>query len=137
MGRQPKRLVIDFQVLESSMAREKRKAKEALETEKRKVQDLENHLTQQKEVRGAERDRGLWQPKPSAGSSRSRCEAVGRCPDVEQAVKRAGGSSASSITRCTTQQPHDPGQMAEPPEPRLLLCNTGVVTGPASQDQMS
>lgn len=47
---QPKRLVIDFQVLESSMAYEKRKAKEALETEKRKVQDLENHLTQQKEV---------------------------------------------------------------------------------------
>lgn len=32
------------------MAHEKRKAKEALETEKRKVQDLENHLTQQKEV---------------------------------------------------------------------------------------
>lgn len=38
------------------MAHEKRKAKEALETEKRKVQDLENHLTQQKEVWGAERE---------------------------------------------------------------------------------
>ena len=50
MCRQPKRLVIDFQILESSIAHEKRKAKEALETEKRKVRDLENHLTQQKEV---------------------------------------------------------------------------------------
>lgn len=46
------------------MAYEKRKAKEALEAEKRKVQDLENHLTQQKEVRGAERCRGLWRPQP-------------------------------------------------------------------------
>lgn len=35
------------------MAHEKRKAKESLEAEKRKVQDLENHLTQQKEVWGA------------------------------------------------------------------------------------
>lgn len=32
------------------MAHEKRKAKEALETEKRKVQDLETQLTHQKEV---------------------------------------------------------------------------------------
>lgn len=55
MCRQPKRPVTGFQVLESSVACEKRRAKEALETEKRKVQDLENHLTQQKEVRGAER----------------------------------------------------------------------------------
>lgn len=55
LGRQPKRLVVDFQVLESSVAHEKRKAKEALETERRRAQDLENHLTQQKEVRGAER----------------------------------------------------------------------------------
>lgn len=37
------------------MAYEKRRAKEALETERRKVQDLENHLTQQKEVWGAEK----------------------------------------------------------------------------------
>lgn len=48
-------LVIDLQVLESSVAHEKRRAKEALETERRKVQDLENHLTQQKEVRGPRR----------------------------------------------------------------------------------
>jgi hypothetical protein len=41
---------LDFQVLESSLSLEKRKAKEALEVERRKVQDLENHLTQQKEV---------------------------------------------------------------------------------------
>lgn len=50
MCRPPSALVIDLQVLESSIAHEKRKAKEALESEKRKVQDLENHLTQQKEV---------------------------------------------------------------------------------------
>lgn len=45
-----KRLVVDFQVLESNVSHEKRKAKEAIEAEKRRVQDLENHLTQQKEV---------------------------------------------------------------------------------------
>ncbi|XP_077755661.1 forkhead-associated domain-containing protein 1 isoform X2 [Canis aureus] len=44
------RLKGHVEVLETSMAQEKRKAKEALETEKRKVQDLENHLTQQKEI---------------------------------------------------------------------------------------
>ncbi|XP_077893482.1 forkhead-associated domain-containing protein 1-like isoform X1 [Ictidomys tridecemlineatus] len=38
------------EVLESSIAHEKRKAKEALESERRRVQDLENHLTQQKEI---------------------------------------------------------------------------------------
>lgn len=32
------------------MAHERQKAKETLEKEKRKVQDLENHLTKQKEV---------------------------------------------------------------------------------------
>uniref|UniRef100_A0A8C9Q1H2 Forkhead associated phosphopeptide binding domain 1 n=1 Tax=Spermophilus dauricus TaxID=99837 RepID=A0A8C9Q1H2_SPEDA len=41
---------VAFQVLESSIAHEKRKAKEALESERRRVQDLENHLTQQKEI---------------------------------------------------------------------------------------
>ena len=70
MCRQPKRPVIDFQVLESSMAHEKRKAKEALEAEKRKVQDLENHLTQQKEVWGAEReDVGGGSRKPLEAAS--------------------------------------------------------------------
>ena len=81
MCRQPKRPVIDFQVLESSMAHEKRKAKEALETEKRKVQDLENHLTQQKEVWGAERGSGWWQPKALGSSFRTRCETVFWYPD--------------------------------------------------------
>lgn len=47
-----------------------RKVKEAFETERRRVQDLENHLTQQKEVRGAGgsgggRGRGR-SPKPGA-----------------------------------------------------------------------
>lgn len=35
------------------MAREKRKVREMLEAERRKTQDLENQLTQQKEVRAA------------------------------------------------------------------------------------
>lgn len=35
------------------MAREKRKVREALEAERRKTQDLENQLTQQKEVGAA------------------------------------------------------------------------------------
>lgn len=47
---QAPRTLAGFQVWETSMALEKRKAKEALEAEKRRVQDLENHLTQQKEV---------------------------------------------------------------------------------------
>lgn len=41
-----------FQALESSVAQEKRKMREMLEAERRKAQDLENQLTQQKEVRG-------------------------------------------------------------------------------------
>lgn len=45
-----KPLVVDFQILESSIAYEKCKAKEAIEKEKKKVQDLENHITKQKEV---------------------------------------------------------------------------------------
>lgn len=39
-----------FQVLESNVAQEKRKMREMLEAERRKAQDLENQLTQQKEV---------------------------------------------------------------------------------------
>lgn len=66
MCRRPKRPVVAFQVLESSVAHEKRKAKEALEAERRKVQDLENHLTQQKEVGGAETDAG-WGSRPPDG----------------------------------------------------------------------
>uniref|UniRef100_A0A8C6A6S8 Forkhead associated phosphopeptide binding domain 1 n=1 Tax=Marmota marmota marmota TaxID=9994 RepID=A0A8C6A6S8_MARMA len=46
----PRGAAVAFQVLESSIAHEKRKAKEALESERRRVQDLENHLTQQKEI---------------------------------------------------------------------------------------
>lgn len=42
-----------FQVLESSVAQEKRKMREVLEAERRKAQDLENQLTQQKEVGAA------------------------------------------------------------------------------------
>lgn len=44
-----------FQVLESSVTQEKRKMREVLEAERRKAQDLENQLTQQKEV-GTTRD---------------------------------------------------------------------------------
>lgn len=43
-----------------------RKAKEALEAEKRRVQDLENRLTQQKEVSAAETSGGLRRP-PTCG----------------------------------------------------------------------
>jgi hypothetical protein len=39
-----------FQALENSVAQEKRKMREMLEAERRKAQDLENQLTQQKEV---------------------------------------------------------------------------------------
>lgn len=46
-----------FQVLEDSVAHEKRKVREVLEAERRKTQDLENQLTQQKEVGAA---RALW-----------------------------------------------------------------------------
>lgn len=45
-----KPLVVDFQISESSIAYEKHKAKEAIEKEKKKVQDLENRITRQKEV---------------------------------------------------------------------------------------
>lgn len=45
-----KTLVVDFQISESSIAYEKNKAKEAIEKEKKKVQDLENRITKQKEV---------------------------------------------------------------------------------------
>lgn len=43
-------LVLDFQIAESSIAYEKHKAMEAIEKEKKKVQDLENRITKQKEV---------------------------------------------------------------------------------------
>lgn len=42
--------VVDFQISESSIAYEKNKAKEAIEKEKKKVQDLENRITKLKEV---------------------------------------------------------------------------------------
>lgn len=45
-----KLLVVDFQMSESSIAYEKHKAKEAVEKEKKKVRDLENCITKQKEV---------------------------------------------------------------------------------------
>lgn len=45
-----KPLGIDFQVSESSIAYENHRAKEAIEKEKKKVQDLENRITKQKEV---------------------------------------------------------------------------------------
>uniref|UniRef100_G1R7R0 Forkhead associated phosphopeptide binding domain 1 n=1 Tax=Nomascus leucogenys TaxID=61853 RepID=G1R7R0_NOMLE len=45
----PQTTFIDFQISDSNIAYEKRKAKEAMEKEKKKVQDLENHLTRQKE----------------------------------------------------------------------------------------
>lgn len=46
----PQKAVVDFQISESSIAYEKNKAKEAIEKEKKKVQDLENRITKQKEV---------------------------------------------------------------------------------------
>ena len=52
-----KPVVSDFQISESSIAYEKHKAKEAIEKEKKKVQDLENRITKQKEVRVSERSR--------------------------------------------------------------------------------
>lgn len=69
--RATERAGVGFQVSENSMAHEKRKAKEALETEKRKVQDLENQLTQQKEVCPAEGGAGQ-QPEPSGRSLSAR-----------------------------------------------------------------
>lgn len=48
-----------FQALENNMAYEKKKAWETLEAERRKSQDLENQLTQQKEVGAA---RCAWPP---------------------------------------------------------------------------
>lgn len=51
-----------FQVLESSVAQEKRKTREVLEAERRKAQDLENQLTQQKEVGAARVLPEDWQP---------------------------------------------------------------------------
>lgn len=65
------------------MAYEKRRAKEALETERRRVQDLENHLTQQKEVWGAEREMGHSSQKPlwnELTNSKVRREALVLCP---------------------------------------------------------
>lgn len=50
-------LVIDFQISENSIAYERHRAKEAIEKEKKKVQDLENCITKQKEVRVPERKR--------------------------------------------------------------------------------
>ena len=50
-------VVTDFQISESSIAYERLKAKEAIEKEKKKVQDLENRITKQKEVRVSERSR--------------------------------------------------------------------------------
>lgn len=47
-----------FQISESSIAYEKQKAREAVEKEKRRVQDLENRLTQQREVRAPRGRRG-------------------------------------------------------------------------------
>lgn len=74
------------------MAQEKRKAKEALEAEKRKVQDLENHLTQQKEVGGAETDVGWGSRHPCVPVPRRKARScgqmvrwarTGRCLDVK------------------------------------------------------
>ncbi|VFV28995.1 Hypothetical predicted protein [Lynx pardinus] len=45
-----KTTVIDFQDLEESIAQEKNRAKEALEEEQKRVQELENRLTRQKKV---------------------------------------------------------------------------------------
>lgn len=59
--------LVDFQVSESSIAYEKYKAKEAIEKEKKKVQDLENRITKQKEVRASGR-RDLEEPDMVQGN---------------------------------------------------------------------
>lgn len=46
-----KRPSLDLQICENSIAYEHHKAKEALDKERRQVQDLENRLTKQREVR--------------------------------------------------------------------------------------
>ena len=53
-----------------------RKAKEALEAEKRRVQDLENRLTQQREVSAAEISVGLWRPPTCGRGPEARREAI-------------------------------------------------------------
>lgn len=112
------------------MAYEKRKAKEALEAEKRKVQDLENHLTQQKEVRGAERCRGLWRPQPPWEAEP---EAVFLSP--ERVVGRwaaTGGASVPSGQQPLVQRAScvTEGRSLSLPCLGLHLCKTGVVNSP-------
>lgn len=114
LGRQPKRLVVGFQVLESSVAHEKRKAKEALETERRRAQDLENHLTQQKEVRGAERWMGRRSQNPCGRKSEARREAVVLCPDggFSRPVRRCWAHFRGKWpTSCIAHKLYDLGQV--------------------------
>ena len=124
MHRQPQRLAVGFQVLETSMAQEKRKAKEALETEKRKVQDLENHLTQQKEVRGAGRRVGRA-PNPCGRSSEARPEAG---PVPRGRVGQARGRVLAGPHRRCSQGTSSLSRR---------LCKTGVPAVPASQDEVT
>lgn len=116
------------------MAYEKRKAKEALEAEKRRVQDLENHLTQQKEVRGAERCRGLWRPRPPWETSpEAGPKAVFLRP--ERVVGRWAATGGTCIpsgqrplvqhTSCMTK-----GRSLSLLCLGLHLCKTGVVNSP-------
>lgn len=72
-----KTTVIDFQDLEESIAQEKNRAKEALEEEQKRVQELENRLTRQKKVSSWGRQsarapsRSCPQEGPASGSDLS------------------------------------------------------------------
>lgn len=52
-------MVLGFQALEENFIQEKSRVKEALEEEQTRVQELENRLTHQKEVRTSGRERQL------------------------------------------------------------------------------
>lgn len=84
------------------MAHEK-KVKEALETEKRRVQDLENHLTQQKEVR--EQASGAAaagrSPKPGARLFPCLLSCVGTWADAGSA-SQSSQCHLTQLPSCTT-----------------------------------
>lgn len=73
-----------FQVLEDSVAHEKRKMREVLEAERRKVQDLENQLTQQKEVGAARALREDSQPGVPGSPAAPGSPCCSTCPGSGQ-----------------------------------------------------
>lgn len=101
------------------MAREKRKVREALEAERRKTQDLENQLTQQKEV-------GAARALPPGGLQSG-------VPDRPAVPWSCCCTSAGSGPPPGTHQParedpwsSDPSGDPEKWELKLSLCGTKV-----------